>query len=601
MPNIISDHLKQEVVGDINMLLRDLLKVIKVLTLYPADNPLPAKMRDSIGARMIELVALFDGLQFTIGADELVYQKEIVFSDKSKEEALAGLFYQAGVILLEFRPSLTRLEFNSFLDIIKTYINDRSPERDLVSLLWQAQLDTIRFRTVEDVALSAYSSEMTIQELRSGDQSRQDFSADIVYRSINLDDKDEPEPIAPSTVDAARQMGLSLEPTADQPDPFQFLLNQKGEIPGDELAEIQALLQEDRYFDHCRAVVRILMETLQTWDDQPSLVETVGICEKVLDELLNAGAFAVAADFIHSLRSVQDERKTSKPAFANRLTEFFQHAGDFRRIERLTEIINQQQMVDTGALELYLEALGWESLAHIIEMLGKLVSKSARLMVCDYLARHGKGNLHIIGSAVRDKRWYVARNAVMILGRIGGNQALGFLSAMITHSDQRVRAETMRALTAIRTEEAAAMLGRFLNDRDSELRLACLKHLEKIGGRKSYESLRTIVESPEFRKFSLEEQEWFLVALSRLGGEEIVAFLGRIAGAFRFFPGAAVIRYQLAALTALVHNRSEEAEQLILQFSRSRRRWLREAAAAALDQRRRLIYGGGEHGDDSAE
>ena len=53
-------------------------------------------------------------------------------------------------------------------------------------------------------------------------------------------------------------------------------------------------------------------------------------------------------------------------------------------------------------------------------MLGKLVSKAARLMVCDYLARHGRANSTIIGGAVRDKRWYVARNAVMILGRIGG-------------------------------------------------------------------------------------------------------------------------------------------------------------------------------------
>ncbi|MDD4051377.1 MAG: HEAT repeat domain-containing protein [candidate division Zixibacteria bacterium] len=599
MANIISEHLKQEVVTDVNLLLRDLLKVIKVLTLYPADNPLPAKMRDSVGARMIELVNRFDGLQFAVNADELVYQNETVFSDKSKEEALASLLYQSGIIMLEFRPRLTREEFDTFLDLVKTYINDRSPERDLVSLLWQAQLDGIKFRTVEDVALSAYSADMIVQELRSDDQSRRDFSADIIYNTISLDDQ--PEPLAPSTIDAAQEMGLSLEPDAGRPDPFQLFLGRQGEIPDDEQAHIQKLLQEDRYFDYCRAVTRILLETLQTWDDQQPLVETVAICEKVLDELLNAGAFAAAADFIHSLRAIQEERRSSKPAFADRLTEFFQHAGDFRRIEYLTEIINRQETVDTGALELYLEALGWESLAHIIGMLGKLVSKSARLMVCDYLARHGKENRHIIGSSLRDKRWYVARNAVMILGRIGGNEALRFLSGTVTHPDQRVRAETIRALTAIGTDDAVDILCRFLDDSDSELRLACLKHLEKIGGRKPFESLRSIVQSPDFRKFSLEEQEWFLVALSRLGGEEVVAFLATIAGSFQLFPGAAMTRFQLAALTALVHNRSEEAEQRILQLSRSRRRWLREAAAAALDQRRRLIHGGGDDGDDSAE
>ncbi|NMC42513.1 MAG: hypothetical protein GYA46_01220, partial [candidate division Zixibacteria bacterium] len=411
MSNIIGEHLKQEVLGNLNLLLRDLLKVIKVLTLYPPDNPLPAKMRDSVGARMLDLVTEFDGLQFVIHADELVYQNDVVYSDKSKEEALAGLFYLAGIIQLDFRPGLTREEFNLFLDIIKTYINDRSPERDLVSLLWQAQLEAIRFRSVEDVALSAYSSEMTIQELRSADQSRQEFDAEIIYTNISFDDKDEPESLPATATEAAREMGFSLTSSAAGPDPFQFLPGRPGELPGEESAEIQALLQEDRCFDYCRAVVRILTDTLQAWDDQQTMVETVGICEKVLDELLNAGAFAAAADFIHSLRAMQAERRESKPVFADRLKEFFQHAGDFRRIERLTEIINQQQLVDTGALEMYLEALGWESFAHIIGMLGKLVSKSARLMVCDYLARHGRNNLSIVGGALRDKRWYVVRNA----------------------------------------------------------------------------------------------------------------------------------------------------------------------------------------------
>ena len=97
----------------------------------------------------------------------------------------------------------------------------------------------------------------------------------------------------------------------------------------------------------------------------------------------------------------------------------------------------------------------------------------------------------------------------------------------------------------------------------------------------------------------MEEQEWFLIAFSRLGDEEVVDYLTSIIGTFRFFAPAYSIRYRLAALTALVHNRSEDAEKAILKFTCSRRRWLREAASAALEQRRKLIYGGGL--DDDAE
>ena len=96
MSDIISEHLSQEFASNIKLLLRDLLKLIKVLAMYPPDNPLPAKMRRSLSSRFAEVVNEFNGLSFVIQPDKIYYSKEEVFVDQGKEERLAGLFFDAG-------------------------------------------------------------------------------------------------------------------------------------------------------------------------------------------------------------------------------------------------------------------------------------------------------------------------------------------------------------------------------------------------------------------------------------------------------------------------------------------------------------------------
>lgn len=622
MPNFISEHLKQEVTNDINILLRDLLKVIKVLTIYPPDNPLPTKMRSSVGKRFLELVNRYEGLVFDVRPSELTYQGEIVFRDKGKEEVLAGLFYNTGIIRLEFQSGIIENQFNSFLDIIRNYINDRSADRDLVSQLWQEQLEFIRFTTVEDLALSEYSADTIIEELHDSYRRRSADETDVLYNNTLPDENgngSSSEETAPegednsgssddkminnegiehlplemaATIDSSSCEEVTLSSSPIPSDSFNLIMKDNYTLAEDEVQEIRLLLEENRYFDPHRTATRVLVEIMHIWDDQKPFFEAVGICEKLLDDLLENGAFAVAADFVHTLRGLQEEMTAPKPAFSARLADFIRQAGDHNHIDQLTDIINRQPSIDPGLIEIYLESLGWESLVHINGMLSGLTSKESRLMVCNYLIRHGRDKTDIIGSGLRDKRWYVARNTAMILGKIGGDRALHHLASSINHPHRQVREEIMAAIAGTKSDETVDLLCRFLDDPDLELRQAALGYLEKLGGRKFFDKLRSIISAPAFESSSIDEQEQLLIALSRLGGAEVVNFLSSIAGTIRLFGSVPIIQYRLAALAALAHNRSPEAEKALLKLASSRRQWLRQAAVAALEQYRQSMYGG---------
>jgi len=600
MDDVISEHLSQEFASNIKLLLRDLLKLVKVLAMYPADNPLPAKMRRSLSSRFAEVVNEFNGLSFVIQPDKIYYNKEEVFADRGQEECLAGLFFDAGIIYLDFIPGITLDEINAFLDLLKNHINRTTGNEDLVSLLWQEQFSFIKYRTVDDLAFDERQTEMMIREIYSDYDDDPGGGWNFDINEISLADPDA-DSLPQEAVEDAGKMGLSLEPPDSPDDRISNLLTSSYMPAMEERREISRLLEENKDFDPSRSATRILLESLESWDDLKPFSETVDVCKKVLDQLLGNGEFSEAADFVHSIRVRQEALLSQRPDYAERLTEFIRRAGDYDRIGRLKEIINQQEAIDTDTVERYLESLGWESLPHITEMLGGLVSKKARLMICDYLARHGREHLSIIANGIRDKRWYVVRNTVMILGRIGGEQVIEYLTATASHPHQRVRAETFTALETMQSDRAVELLARFLTDNDSELRLQSLTTLGRIGGRAAFEAVRDVIRSTLFEQFTIEEREQYLIVYSHLGGAEVTDYLGSIIGSFGLLPSAARTRHKLAALKALAYNASDEAEGFILSYTRSRRQWLREAAAAALEHRRRLIYGGGESGDTHSD
>ena len=119
-------------IRDITFILKDLLKVIKVVTLYPDDNPLPTSLRRSFSEKLESIVEDYGDMSFSVDAETLTFEKEIVYESKSKEDNLAGLFYDAGITLVSFRDGLFVDEIYQFLDVIKKYLNSNPKNADMV-------------------------------------------------------------------------------------------------------------------------------------------------------------------------------------------------------------------------------------------------------------------------------------------------------------------------------------------------------------------------------------------------------------------------------------------------------------------------------------
>jgi len=164
-------YMNEPLKKEIGFILKDLLKVVKVVSMYPADNPLPQSMRLSFAEKLVSIVEEYGAFRIRVTKGVLEYEGEEVYEDKSKEESLAALFFETGITEFEFRPGLEVDDVYKLLDAVRTYLNTPGRTEDLVGLIWEAGISGFVIETLEDVALSDYDSGFDVNEyLEQGDR-----------------------------------------------------------------------------------------------------------------------------------------------------------------------------------------------------------------------------------------------------------------------------------------------------------------------------------------------------------------------------------------------------------------------------------------------
>jgi HEAT repeat protein len=93
-----------------------------------------------------------------------------------------------------------------------------------------------------------------------------------------------------------------------------------------------------------------------------------------------------------------------------------------------------------------LRGLGPRAVEGLVELLGAATDASRRRILMEVLVVAGQEDPTPLLAHLHDPRWYVVRNLVVVLGRIGSSQVRVALAGQLRHEDHRVRLEVLRAL-----------------------------------------------------------------------------------------------------------------------------------------------------------
>ncbi len=595
-------------IADIKLILKDLLKVIKVVSLYPEDNPLPQSLRQSFSSRLVELVSIYGPIKIESEKGLLKVDNETVFQDKSKEDRLAGIFFDAGIKEMIFNEKIVPDDIQQILSTLKKYENEAERGCDLVELFWNLDLQGFKFSTFEDKSLLEFQD---YEKVGLSDDNSTGSLVIETYKEIfkpNIPESDEytfddggwdqfdfsPEESQRLKLKEANEaMGYNdSEKTSTPNSKTTLIVGSEKLLTDEEKIKIKNILKNDKQFNSFESNCYLVKEVILQEVELEPFLESITISEKMISECVREGRIDLATVLLTFLGDYEAILQKKKPIWAERIKESRMTIGSRDRFNDLSESLNNNEEVNNDDILEYLSIFGWQSFAAIVDLLGVLEHRHHREAICDFLIKNGKGKADIISSGIYDKRWFVVRNSVNILAHIGDEKSLRYLFEAINHKEKRVRIEIVNSLEGVNNHIATELLCESTLDKDHEISQIALNHLMKQANIETFELFSSIIKNQVFFNNNSIDHKTHLRTYSEIGGENAVPYLVRLIKPLIIFNKQKGLYVRESAFYALSFNSSDNAEKELRKLSKNWRANVRIQAIDALIARDKNLSGG---------
>jgi len=554
-------------------------RAVKTIGLYPPTNPLPSEFREKFFNTLTGLIDILGRLVFSVTDTRLGFLDSTVYDKDPTDESLAFMLFRDGICQIAFEPGLTRDESDRFLNVMADVLSSPNSRVDIANRLWYEAFDHIRHYTLDRIVEGTYLEMANDTDLHAP---HLDF--------IELEE---------GQIETAPAVEAPPAYEGMQKERMEYVVKVFGDVTRlspEEHEEIVTIARPESATVSEQLGVEILFEILRTGESPRLIEETIALTEKQFREQVAANRW----DLIRFILENWHGTVPVVPASVQRqLKATLVRAADTKNFESLADWLNDNPQADLDDVRALLEHFGTFAISPITAMLGVLNHRPSRMMVCSFLAEHGRDAIDLIGGFIYDKRWFVVRNVAKILGEIGKERGLAFLKKSAQHDDRRVRVETLRALGKINTPPARLALLDFLRDKEKEVRMRALRTIGNGGVHEAHETLADLAGSEALFNVDPDEMREILQAYAQVGGDAAVAQLEKLAGHSPWLGRRRWVPINQAALRALSLSMSQHAYEVLGKLAQSSDQEIRDVARAAEARwLRNQIDGGPKSGDE---
>jgi HEAT repeat protein len=221
--------------------------------------------------------------------------------------------------------------------------------------------------------------------------------------------------------------------------------------------------------------------------------------------------------------------------------------------------------------------MGRPSLDLACSIMARAMKSRTRAAACTMLCFLCGDEPDLLAPYLTDSRWYVVRNAVFVLGQIGGSAVVPMLRVAAFHPEPRVRRQVVQSLGNVPRGESLPIMLAQLDTRDPQLLAATLHMLTRHQDEVVARAILKHIEAPDFETRSDDNQRSLFNALVEVANDSAVPALETLlhkGGWFarKTFQRSAAARAlqklgseaSLAALEAGLRSRSEAVRQACL-------------------------------------
>ena len=204
-------------------------------------------------------------------------------------------------------------------------------------------------------------------------------------------------------------------------------------------------------------------------------------------------------------------------------------------------------------------ALGEDMALAMRDEMAEATDRFARRAYFDALVAMGDVSRPVIEAMADDDNRFLARNAVAILGEVGGPRAVELVVAALANTDPRVRREALLAMARLKVEDADQLITGLLDDTEESVRLAAVVAAGELHVERALRQLIAALDEAYEEEVVLP----ILRALGQIGDPGAVASIERRAVRERF--GKPRTNVRIAAYQALSHIGTPHARHLLNQ------------------------------------
>jgi len=546
------------------------VKTIKAFRIYPPENPSLTGFRDLLFRKFQFFLKRYHVFSFKIGEYDFTFNSRALYENKDLKSSLAFFLYKDGLREFRFLEGLEEWEIQGFLDIIKRGDQVSKMEDDLVTLIWERDFIHITYRATDE-----YLEEVPVIIPENIAQFRKNLVFEPLAHQIDPDYLDE-ETGEEVNYYEAMVKAAGPPPVAMNRDVYSLTPE---EIEGLR-KEVEAETSPTFLFN----IVDILFEIMALEKKPEPYQDAVTILNKLLDALLTLGEFQKATDLlsrVYITLKTYDLQEWQVKA----IQQLADSAGDAQRIERIGKVLERREGVRLDEVSGFLKLLTPKSLQPLMKVLGDLGNPKARRTVCEAVCEIGKGHVDQIIPFMEDRRWYLVRNVVYILGRIGKDQAIPSVQKGLAHREMRVRREAVQALGVIGGNKAFNLLTKALQDGEVRIRCTAALNLGKVGRKSSLPYLIEFIQSKDFPRRDAAEKKAFFDAIGIAGSNDALPMLQRLLLKRAWLRRRRVEELRQGAASALALIATREAKSVLELGQNSKYASIRKACQQALRRR----------------
>jgi HEAT repeat protein len=484
-------------------LLRLIVKAARASQLYLPNNPIYQGAINALRAAFAPIWAETDELCLTVTENEMRWYDAVVSEPAAgakSNENLAWLFYKDGVRELTMMKGFEQEEVLKLLTIIQRARKGAADEDDLVTMLWEADFTTLKYKYVDLLAEGGGG-----EDVADGGGAQQSADPDAVRSATR------------EAVEESRAGGIV---NMSDFDATLYFLDER------EIEYLQNEIKREYAADLRSNVASVLLDIFEAQTDPEIRSEVLDNLLTLMVYLLTAGHFRGVAYVLREAQTAVSRAPEISPAQRTQLDQLPERLSGGEALGQLLQSLDGAPTLppQDELVELF-DQLRPSALGTVFTWLGKSQNERLRPLLETAAGRLAAANTAELVRLIQSPDAGVSNEAIRRAGALKAQAAVLSLGKVLTESDVSRRQIAVQALTEIGSAGALQALERAIEDVDRDVRITAVRALTAKAYRPVLQRLEAVVKGKAVRDADLTEKMAFFEGYGALCGDAGVTYL----------------------------------------------------------------------------